>query len=66
MPTDEAPSQGGPAVDRTPDPQPQWECDRAPDWDRFSADFLPGAKARFSQPAGPVRPLSVPDFVTRK
>jgi len=40
-----------------------WNADRAPDWDGFSADFLPGAQ--LFPAARPVRPVSVPDFVTR-
>jgi len=40
-----------------------WNAICAPDWDRFSADFLPGAK--LFPAARPVRPVSVPDFVTR-
>jgi len=40
-----------------------WNVDRAPDWDGFSADFLPGAQ--LFPAARPVLPLSVPDFVAR-
>jgi len=40
-----------------------WNADRDPDWDGFSADFLPGAQ--LFPAARPVRPVSVHDFVTR-
>lgn len=40
-----------------------WNADRAPDWDGFSADFLPGA--HLFPAARPVQPVAVSDFVAR-
>jgi hypothetical protein len=40
-----------------------WSADRAPQWDEFWADFVPGAL--LFPAARPVRPVTVPNFVER-
>lgn len=40
-----------------------WSADKAPGWDAFSRDFVPGAS--LFPAARPVRPVTVPDFVER-